>query len=389
MAFSENNQTNPNLNLTVPIDEEGMIVDLRHILSYKRRHGHQSTREFVEKFVMSLPEAFVICNPEADEAFAVAVITDKTSKTLFSCHVDSVHHTPGRQVVKYDEGTMMMYIDEGECLGADDGAGVWLMRQMIAANIPGTYLFHYGEECGGIGSSGMADHHEDFLKAYDRAIAFDRGGRSDVITHQAYGRCASDTFAKELSARLNAWGMRMEPSDGGVFTDTANYVSIIPECTNISVGYDRQHGPHETLDVEHLLELRHAVLCIDWETLPTERDPAVRETKSWLLGDDDWYEKYRTTGGNGKKSGGFLYFDAAEEVNTLKTFGFLKMKEWVRNSDIADVAEVLMELVDQLSVAEDNIYDLTMQLEGNYEEDNYITTSDDLPIIEYDPGEDY
>lgn len=182
--------------------------------------------------------------------------------------------------------------------------------------------------------------------------------------------------------------MRMEPSDGGVFTDTANYISIIPECTNISVGYDRQHGPHETLDVEHLLELRHAVLCLDWETLPTERDPAVKESRNWW-GNDDWYEKYRTTGSS-KKSGGFLYFDAAEEIDELKTFGFLKMKEWVRKSDIADVAEVLMELVDQLAAVEDYNYDLTMQLEGIYaEEHDHTTTSDDLPIIEYDPGKDY
>jgi hypothetical protein len=87
-----------------------------------------------------------------------------------------------------------------------------------------------------------------------------------VITHQMCGRCCSDEFAKALCDQL---GMRHEPCDGGTFTDSANYVDLIPECTNISAGYLNEHTRHETLNQRYLSQLLDAMCQVDWEGLPT------------------------------------------------------------------------------------------------------------------------
>lgn len=357
MAFSENKLAHHEL--SIPISEEGMITDLRHILSYKRRHGTQSHDEFVEKFVLSLPGAWVLRDTEtalkADATLAVVVEVGPDSRTMFSSHCDTVHHTTGRQVVKYDEDTKMIWVEGEECLGADDGAGIWIMRQMIAHGIPGTYVFHMGEECGGVGSTGIASHHMDFLARFDRAIAFDRAGRCDVITHQGWGRCCSDEFASALAGSLNEYGLSMRPDNTGVFTDTANYVEDVPECTNLSVGYDRQHTKHETLDVEFLIDLRRAALCIDWESLPTKRTPAPAINDGW--------SKYGDFSYGSKKGGMLAYYDAREEAETVKAMGFTATKKWVAQTSTEDIAEVLMELVDQLMYAEEKVYELEAYLE--------------------------
>jgi hypothetical protein len=54
----------------------------------------------------------------------------------------------------------------------------------------------------------------------------------------------------------------------------------VPECTNLSVGYEGEHSKGELLDVDHLLQLREALLHLDVDGLPVEREPAAP--------DDDW-----------------------------------------------------------------------------------------------------
>jgi hypothetical protein len=168
-------------------------------------------------------------------------------------------------------------------LGADDGAGLWIMLGMIAAVRPGLYLFHRGEEQGCLGSRWIERHTPELLSDIDAAIAFDRAGLGDVITHQSYGRTCSDAFAASLAAALNQQNsaFRYAPDDTGVYTDTNEYAGIIPECTNLSVGYQRQHGPRETLDIVHCEQLLAAMLELDASQLVIERDPAVREELDW------------------------------------------------------------------------------------------------------------
>jgi hypothetical protein len=73
--------------------------------------------------------------------------------------------------------------------------------------------------------------------------------------------------------------------DTGVYTDTAEFVDTIPECTNISIGYMFEHTQNEELNIYHFTALAAAVLTVAWDALPTDRDPTVVESK-W---DDPMY----------------------------------------------------------------------------------------------------
>jgi len=172
----------------------------------------------------------------------------------------------------------MLWKADGEALGADNGAGMWLLLEMIDAGVPGTYIFHRGEECGGVGSHALAMNEPEFLKKFDRAIAFDRKDYGHIITHQGGERCCSNEFTEALAKVMNA-AFPTSPdefkgNDTGSFTDTKSYIDLISECTNISVGYANNHGGRETQDLTYLAELREACLKIDWEALPAVRDPA-------------------------------------------------------------------------------------------------------------------
>ena len=72
-------------------------------------------------------------------------------------------------------------INKNYVLGADDKLGCYIMCRMIEKKVPGLYVFHVGEECGGIGSSHLADKRKDLFKDIDYCIAFDRKGYNDFI----------------------------------------------------------------------------------------------------------------------------------------------------------------------------------------------------------------
>jgi hypothetical protein len=162
---------------------------------------------------------------------------------------------------------------------------MWLLLEMLRAGIPGVYAFHRGEEKGRLGSVHVASREPGRLAGIDACVAFDRRGKDNVITHQMSERGCSEVFATSLSRAINsASGGRLcySPDDSGSFTDTYSYFRDIPECTNVSVGYQSEHGPNETLDFAHLLALREAILSADFSRLPIERDCTVKEYC------DDW-----------------------------------------------------------------------------------------------------
>ncbi len=85
----------------------------------------------------------------------------------------------------------------------------------------------------------------------------------------------------------------MAPSDRGSFTDSANYTTLIAECTNVSVGYFSQHTSRERFDLEWLeRHLVPALLKVDWAGLPVEREatpsvdrfPSHRSNKTYFGG---------------------------------------------------------------------------------------------------------
>ena len=250
-------------------------------LSLKRPHGGEGAMLFSAWLCDHVPAHLDLTIDDAGNIH----IDNRTStnhRTLFIAHVDTVHHEDGPN--KFVKAHGKWYAN-GAPLGADDGAGCAMLMHLLHATVPGYYIFSQGEECGGIGAKHLAKHHGDLLKQFDRAIAFDRRGIDSVITHQGWGRCCSDDFADALSDALNV-DLRLMylPDNTGVYTDTAEFVDIIPECTNISVGYQSEHTPNECLDIFHYAALAERVINIDWDSLPTKRDPSAYESK-WA---DDW-----------------------------------------------------------------------------------------------------
>jgi len=189
---------------------------------------------------------------------------------LWSSHTDTVHRAGGRQRVCLTGDTLS--VTGSNCLGADNTAGVWLMCEMIRASVPGLYVFHRSEEEGGIGSGFIAKETPELVEGIRAAIAFDRRGTQSIITHQWAGRSCSDAFGHSLAATLD---MDMHLDTGGTFTDTASYVDLIGECTNVSAGFTHEHSTAETLSVSHLVKLREALLSADFSQLVFSREPGA------------------------------------------------------------------------------------------------------------------
>jgi hypothetical protein len=263
----------------------GVNSKLFDMLSYMRPHNTKAERDWTQRFIID-PHIDKVITYGHNDSMAFAIEVGTGSKTLFSAHVDTVHHLEGPQKLVYDPVMNHLFKDDGDPLGADDGSGVWLLLEMIGAGVPGTYLFTRGEECGGIGAKYMAEYHPEFLAQFERAIAFDRKAKDSVITHQAHGRCCSDNFAEALAEALNGQNgdFMYSPDDTGIYTDTAEYTGEIAECTNVSVGYYDEHTGREMQDLDHLMQLRDACLRIEWELLPTDRDPKKvdKEGMSWF-----------------------------------------------------------------------------------------------------------
>jgi hypothetical protein len=251
------------------------LGELYEMLAHCRPHESPTEAEFVRKYVQSIPGM-------GFDKFGNGLLRIGTAPVLWSCHTDTVHHKDGMQeveVFKHKGRPEFMMLNRksqkrGNCLGADDGAGVWLMRRMVEARVPGLYVFHAGEEHGGLGSAWLAKNRADLLADIKFAVAFDRKGTSDVITHQMGERTCSDQFARTLANQL---GGTFVPDGTGVFTDTLHYADTVSECTNISVGYDGAHSATESLDLIHLLEVRDAILSFDLSKWTAHRTPGDKD----------------------------------------------------------------------------------------------------------------
>lgn len=214
--------------------------------------------------------------------------------TMFSCHTDTVHKAKATGTYKLALREGWLSAAGGGVLGADCGTGIWIMLNMIEAKVPGLYVFHREEECGGHGSIHFAKEKAELLQTISHCIAFDRKGISHVITHQGWSRCCSDEFALALASQLNdGTGFKFAPNDGGTFTDSANYTHLIPECTNLSVGYYDQHTQVECQDLGFVTRLVAKLINIDYAALPAVRDPSVQETLDDDYDDFDWRSYYR------------------------------------------------------------------------------------------------
>jgi hypothetical protein len=263
--------------------------------TFARPAGSTTERHFIRRFIATLPGA------TQDNFGNWHVVLGAHPTTLWSSHTDTVARRGGRQRVVLTEAGLLR-LDPSEtyrnCLGADDTAGIWIMREMIAAGIPGRYVFHYAEEIGAIGSSDLAREAPAMLDGITCAVAFDRAGTDDVITHQFGDRCASEAFAVSLADALHAANPALTYAPArGVFTDTASYMDLVPECTNLSVGYENAHSAAESLDTTHLIALRDAMLRVDASTWTVMRNPLAQESE-WAVDLADlhweWTDRHET-----------------------------------------------------------------------------------------------
>ena len=275
-----------------------------------------------------------------------------TSETMFTCHLDTADSGSPKKVVLYNEMLEsnkcsvcdkdhahdwpgeFISTDQETILGADDKAGVSVLMYMMAHDIPGVYYFFIGEERGGIGSSEVAfDFLEiEHLKGMKRCISFDRKNYFSIITHQLGDICCSDVFAKALCEEYNKNGMKMGLDSTGVYTDSANFTNLIPECTNISIGYFHEHTRDEILNMTYLIKLAESSIKVNWESLPSNRkvgfDPDILKKYGDIMYDIremKFASKYRFSSEEGQAFLNFCIDDipAFEFYNDLMALNIL------------------------------------------------------------------
>ncbi len=274
-------------------------LELIDILEHMRPSGDQYTLEWGQKYL-----APIMGEPDAHGNYTL-IIGDKPN-VAFMSHYDTVHRMGGLQdVLLDDEG--YLYAPNSSCLGADCGTGVWLCLELIRAGVEGVYVIHADEEIGCVGSTALVKDNPSWLEHVDFAISFDRFGYDSVITHQMGQKSASGDFASSFGDAVDMGEDHVwQPDSGGVFTDSAEYVSVVSECTNISVGYFNQHTSKETQDYGFAYDLRDALVATDWSQLVAKRDPSLTE----------WDERWERLMGERQETGGIHWSTAWSDIAT-------------------------------------------------------------------------
>lgn len=325
------------------------------------------------------------------------------SDTMFTAHLDTVG---GDESVTHviDEESGIIKTDGKSVLGADDKAGVVILLYMIEKRVPGFYLFPVGEEVGCIGSGKLAKILHNNKKKTEilvskkgeqknieidlpsdriynnirKVIAFDRMGYSSIITHQLDQRCCSDEFAGSLATELNKHGFDYGLDDSGVYSDSAEFADLYPECTNVSVGYFAQHSSDETQDIEFLEALADACTKVNWDNLVVARDPRDIE---YL---DNYYNTWGGRG-SGKKNtnweerNSYIYDDQDDmtPTNYMKdrekdvSIKFFYDEEFEYLSNVSFIGEKMVDINisgDRLEKEFGIIEDLLTKFEVNYDD---------------------
>lgn len=311
-------------------------------------HGHE------EKLFEFLPMDIL-----QKDKFGNLFIQIGESDVMFTSHLDTA--TSANTPVKHVFEGNIIKTDGKSILGADDKAGVTVMLYMISKNIPGLYYFFLGEEVGCVGSKKVSsEHSKEKIAGIKKVISFDRRGTGSIITHQASSRCCSDNFGKELAKLLNeaesTFDYKIDPT--GVYTDSAQFVKIYPECTNISVGYYSEHTHMERQDISHLEKLAEACTKIDWVSLPVERDPSVVDYRYSSYYGDDWDYGYSNSYRRNYNPGSYT---PPPQKNTFWDKDYKKVSSYTLNSEgLYTAVDIHM---DRLKAEKDLINDLINSLE--------------------------
>lgn len=200
------------------------------------------------------------------------------SETLFTTHLDTysaklekVNHVIDKDD-PYKIGT-----DGKTILGGDNKLGCSILIGMIKNKIPGTYYFFLGEEpilSGGLyGSKNALAANPEFFTKFKRCIAFDRRAYGSIVVRQMGRMCCSPDFAKKIAEEFDIRGIKWDQEGGyGYYTDTAVFMDVIPECTNLSAGGFNEHYTTEWVDLNYTYQVYQTALEMDWESLPVVRE---------------------------------------------------------------------------------------------------------------------
>ena len=318
----------------------------------------------MEDSVIKLIPEFKFEKDEFDNYFYIIKKSDGTfSDTMFISHLDTIDRGPSSYdfktwdsvnqawiypEVKTDNEKRITHLFEGDFvktdgktnLGADDKAGVTIMINMMSEGIPGLYYFFVGEESGCIGSSSLSRVFDikvtdGKLPSINRCISFDRRGYGSVITHQMGNVCCSDEFAKELSEKLNEYGFWFKPDSTGIYTDSAEFIDVIPECTNLSVGYFSEHTTTEKQDIEFLELLAVVLTKIEWDSLKTTRNISNVSYKGKKSSHSSWGGRY---GAGGWDWDGDGYSDG---------YGYYKTPDTTKNTAVRDTTLTSKTFIDK------------------------------------------
>lgn len=263
------------------VEETPVSVDvLLDILSLVRVSHSGAEEHLIDQYLVPY-------DPDEDMYGNLFITVGKNPRVAFTSHTDTVHSAYSRRtktrtlrnvkdVIERQrvsvEGNIAYLDDDNDCLGADDGTGVWVMLNLIKAGVPGLYCFYRDEESGRQGSEWSAKNDADRYTNIDMMLSFDRMGTTDVITHQMGARCCSQLFAEHISRAIDPNGGVL-PDNGGSYTDSYSFMDMVPECTNICVGYYRQHSAFEHQDLTWAAYLVNRLIAIDWSIVPVERQP--------------------------------------------------------------------------------------------------------------------
>lgn len=207
------------------------------------------------------------------------------SRTLFTTHLDTYSRDYEKVNHVIDKNDQYIIRTDGKTiLGGDNKLGCTILISMINDGIPGTYYFFIGEEpilSGGLyGSSEALKINPDFFKNFDRCIAFDRKEYGSIVIRQMGRMCCSPEFAKAIADDFDIHGIKWDSTKGfGYYTDTAVFMDIIPECTNISAGGFFEHFTKEWVDLNYTYKVYLAAKKLNWENLPIKRELQARFSK--------------------------------------------------------------------------------------------------------------
>ena len=291
------------------------------------------------------------------------------SDVMFTSHLDTA--TSALTTITHVFDGNIVKTDGKSILGADDKAGVTIMLYMIEKQIPGLYYFFLGEEVGCIGSKKLAEQHKvEKIPGINKVISFDRRATNSVITYQASSRCCSDKFGEALASELNKYenSFKYLTDPTGIYTDSAQFVKIYPECTNISVGYYQEHTFSERQDLEHLEKLAEACTKVDWTSLPVDRDPLKTEYRSYYEGCYDWdFDPYDRPAAKRYTGGSSTFKPAPPEIKRVHFFD--KKYNYVSSVDIVTSTGEIKELdihQERLYSEEEAIYTFLNQIDLEY-----------------------